>query len=155
MKSRVITDWILILCCYAVYAILIVLAVEFDLPNEAGVTAGGNGNQFLNDFRTWAFVALGISLTTVAYWYVIGEWGPKPHSTSQGSWILYWLLGFLLAAGGGGVSYFFGPQPSEGGEILAAFYIGSALLFYYLTTMLFSPVNVKYVVWGSKIFRRW
>lgn len=153
MNNRLLTDWILIFLIYAIYAGLIVVSTMFDLPTQLGVEVGNKGNGFLSDFQMWCFVSLGVSLFATIFWYVIGEWGPTPGASS--SPILYWLLGLVLATVGGIVGIFYGPQPSSGIELLAAIYITSSILFYWVATMLFSPVNVKYVVPGSKLFRRW
>ena len=88
-------------------------------------------------------------------WYVVGQWGFKPHSTTSSTWLLVWLVGLVLVIGAGITAFWLGPIPSQNPARLAGFYLLSGALFYYLATVLFSPVNVKYIVPGSKTFRRW
>jgi hypothetical protein len=155
MKSRLFADCILIVVIYAVFAAVVVLATQFNLPEIMDVRPGKGANTFLDDFQNWAFVSVGVSFLATVFWYVIGEWGPAPSAGNQGSSILIWLIGLILSGVGGILGYFYGPQPQTGLELLVMFYVGSAIFFYYLATMLFSPVNVKYVVPGTKLFRKW
>ena len=157
MTRRTITDLMLIIAVYAVYWSCIYLATTYNLPQQLQVTPqpGVEDADFLLNFNYWSLVVMGISLLAALGWYVLGAWGPKAHSTSHGTWILIWFMGLALALAAGFLAIWLGPQASDRAYILAAFYLVAASLFYYLATMLFSPVNIKYVVTGSKLFRRW
>jgi hypothetical protein len=69
--------------------------------------------------------------------------------------VLIWFMGLALTLAGGFLAIVLGPQPAENPYPLDAYYLCGGSFFYYLATMLFSPVNIKYTVPGSKIFRRW
>lgn len=157
MSKRTITDLMLIIALYAVYWACIYLAVSYNLPQQLEVMPqpGVDADAFLTDFNTWSLVVMGISLLAALGWYVLGAWGPKAHSTRHGTWTLIWFMGFALTVLAGFAAIWFGPQVSERIYILALFYLGGGILFYYLASMLFSPVNIKYEVLGSKLFRRW
>src|SRR5262245_26460650 len=156
MKKRVIVDILSIVVIYAIYWTIIIVGAlpDYDFPGGMGITAV-DAEQFLEDFKVWSQLVMGVSLVATFGWYVVGEWGPKPHTTRASTWLLIWFLGLVVALGGGFLGSWFGPVPSENREVLAAFYVVSAALFFYLATLLFSPVNVKYVVPGSKWIRRW
>jgi hypothetical protein len=61
----------------------------------------------------------------------------------------------VLVLSGGFAAFWIPSQPSLNAGSLLALYLASGVLFFYLATMLFSPVNVKYIVPGSKLLRRW
>ena len=157
MNKRIIADVILILALYGVYWMCIYLAVSYDLPQQFEVTPppGVEEGDFLANFNYWSLVVMGISLLTALSWYVLGAWGPKAHVTRHGTWTLIWLMGLAVVIGSGFIALWFGPQVSEKMVVLALFYFGGGIIFYYLASMLFSHVNVKYEVIGAKVFRRW
>jgi hypothetical protein len=157
MTRRTVTDLMLIIAVYAVYWTCIYLATVYNLPQELQVIpqTGVDPADFATNFNYWSLVVMGISLLSALSWYVLGAWGPKAHSTSRGTWILIWFMGLVASLTAGFIAIWLGPQASENAYVLAAIYLLAAALFYYLATMLFSPVNVKYVVAGSKLFRRW
>jgi hypothetical protein len=157
MTKRTVTDLMLIIAVYAVYWTFIYLATVYNLPQQLQVTpqTGVEDADFLTSFNYWSLVVMGISLLAALGWYVLGAWGPKAHTTSRGTWTLIWFMGLALSLAAGFVAIWLGPQASENNYVLAVIYLVAAALFYYLATMLFSPVNIKYVVVGSKLFRRW
>ncbi|HZI56698.1 MAG TPA: hypothetical protein VFF39_07970 [Verrucomicrobiae bacterium] len=157
MTKRTVADLMLIIAVYAVYWSCIYLATSYNLPQQLQVVPpqGVEETDFLLNFNYWSLVVMGISLLSAFGWYVLGAWGPKAYSTALGTWILIWFMGLALALAAGFMAIWLGPQAGEKAYVLAAFYLVAAALFYYLATMLFSPVNIKYVVPGSKLFRRW
>jgi hypothetical protein len=164
MKSRVPFDLLSILVLYGLFWALIYMVAlpQYDLGAELEVfppvLAGGgfmDWLEFYDSFQSWARLVMALSLVATLGWYVVGQWGPKPHSTKAGTWRLIWLVGLLLVVGGGFAAFWLGPMPSHNPHLLAIFYLVSGAFFYYAATVLFSPVNVKYAVPGSKWFRRW
>jgi len=155
--KRTIIDICLILVVYIVFGVCIYLAVNFNLPLQLEVVPkdGVDDAVFLESFNYWSLVVMGISLLVVLCWYILGAWGPKAHSTPRGTWITIWLMGLVVTVATGVVALFFGPQASQKAYILGLYFIGGGALFYYLATMLFSPVNIKYAIKGSKLLRRW
>jgi uncharacterized BrkB/YihY/UPF0761 family membrane protein len=155
--KRTIIDICLILVVYVAFGFCIYLAVNFNLPQQLEVLPkeGVDDAVFLEAFQYWSLVVMGISLLVTFCWYVVGSLGPKAHSTSHGTWVIIWLMGLLVVLAAGIVAWFFGPQASEKNYILGLYFCCGGAFFYYLATMLFSPVNIKYSVAGSKMIRRW
>jgi hypothetical protein len=155
--KRALIDICLILVVYVAFGVCIYLAVSFNLPQQLEVIPkdGMDDAVFLESFNYWSLVVMGISLLVALCWYILGAWGPKAHSTSRGVWVTIWLMGLVVTIVAGVVALFFGPQASEKAYILGLYFISGGALFYYLATMLFSPVNTKYVVIGAKLLRHW
>ena len=157
MKNRFAVDLLLIFAVYAIYWSLIYMATEYNLPDAIGVTpvSGTTGEQFRADFNYWAQIIMGVSLFAVLAWYVLGEWGLRAHSTSSGTWTLIWLCLLAMVLIAAFAAVWMGPQASENGYALDLFYFGGGVIFFWLATMCFSPLGIKYVVVGSRIIRRW
>jgi hypothetical protein len=153
MKSRVLIDFLLIVFLYLICAGLVYGAVTLDWPGALGVQVG-NAQEFSDRFLTWSEVAGGISVFCAFAWYILGEWGPRANKLSAGTWLAIWFAIFLAVILGSMAAIFLGPDATENGWILAVFYIIWGPAFYYLTTVLFSPVNTKYIVPGSDVIRR-
>jgi len=156
MSKRAVVDLMLIVALYALYWFCIYLAVSYNLPQQLEVTPqpGVDEADFLASFNYWSQVVMGISLVTALGWYAIGAWGPKPHTTSHTTWTLIWLVGLAVNILAGFGAIWLGPQVSDNLYILALYYLAGGTVFYYLSSMLFSPTNVKFEVVGAKVFRR-
>lgn len=163
MKNRFVIDLLWIVVLYAIYFVLVFLIAtpEYQVLEELEVfpplLLDGTlmtPENFYYQFEGQAQVALGLSLLATLAWYILGQWGPKPHSMKASAWVLLWMLGVAFALGGGLFIYFYYPVPSLNGGLMLAFLAGSALVFYYLATVLLSPVGVKFIPPGSKLLRR-
>lgn len=162
MNNRTLIDLLCIIAFFAIYFVLSYLAVQvhYDLTAQLRILPGeGMDVADLNEeFIVWSQLAMGVSFLAALAWYALGEWGLKAHTTSSGTWLLVWLLGLGLALAGGYIAFNqFVDQasPSENAQAAAFFYVGCGAVFYILTTLLFSPVHIKYVVPGSRYIRRW
>jgi hypothetical protein len=160
MRIRIVFDLGCIAVLYVVYWVVVYVGSlpEYNWPSLFGIyppSAVLDEETFLLALKYWALIGMSTSFIAVLAWYALGEWGPKPHEASRGTWLLLWLVCIALTLLGGFVALFLGPQPSEGIAKLAALYLGGGVLFLYLATMLFSPINVKFVVPGSRWIRRW
>jgi hypothetical protein len=153
MKSRVLIDFLLIVFVYLICAGLIYFAWDSNWPGQLGVQVG-DVKDFSDRFLTWAEVAGGISLFCAFAWYILGEWGPRANRLSTGTWLAIWFALFLVVIVGSMAAIFLGPQATDNGWILAIFYLIWGPAFYYVGTVLFSPVNTKYIVPGSGLIRR-
>src|SRR5579871_679656 len=156
MKSRVLLDFLLIIFIYLVCGGLVYGSYALNWPGELGVQVGAQQNvqDFLDKFLLWSEVAGGISIFCAFAWYVLGEWGPRANQLSAGTWLAIWFALFLAVILGSMAAIFLGPEVTENGWVLALFYVVWGPAFYYLATVLFSPVNTKYIVPGSGIMRR-
>jgi len=111
--------------------------------------------DYYAQFEQQALLVLAIALLATLGWYVVGQWGPKPHSTRSSTWTLIWLLAIVFVVGGAMAVFFSEAQPTVNADYVAIIFAAIGVLAFYSATVLFSPVNVKYIVPGSKIFRRW
>ncbi|HTS31697.1 MAG TPA: hypothetical protein VMH81_37760 [Bryobacteraceae bacterium] len=153
MKSRVPIDFLLMVFVYLICAGLIYGAVTMNWPSQLGVQVG-NVEDFLDRFLMWSEVAGGISIFCAFAWYVLGEWGPRANQLSSGAWLAIWFALFLAVILGAVAAVFLGPEATENAWVVAVCYVIWGPAFYYLATVLFSPVNTKYIVPGSGLIRR-
>jgi hypothetical protein len=153
MKNRSTIDLFCIIGLGAVFWAMIYLATTYDLL-ETWVTPE-NGKTFGQEFSDWAMIVMGISFLAVLVWYVLGEWGPRAHTMSSGAWMALWvcLLALVLAAAFAAI--LLGPQATENSYVLALFFIGGGVLFYWIATVCFSPVGVKTIPPLATLVRRW
>ncbi len=157
MKNRPVIDLFAIFVLYVIYWALIYVAYEYNLPDAMGVTPVSNttGQQFRDDFNYWAQIVMGISFFAVLAWYVLGEWGPRAHRTSSGTWMLIWFCLMALVLVAAFAAVWMGPKASENGYALALFFFGGGIIFYWIATMCFSPIGIKTLVPGARLVRRW
>jgi hypothetical protein len=153
MKNRALIDLCCIFALGAVYWALIYLACTNDVLESLGVTPAV-GQTFTQDFSFWAQIGWGVSVLAVLVWYVLGEWGLRATTMSSSGWMVLWVVLLLLVVGTGMTAVFLGPQATENSYWLGIFYVGGGLIFYWLTTMFFSPVSIKTIPPGSSL-RRW
>jgi|SRR5580700_2266213 hypothetical protein len=163
MKNRVPVDFLLIIIVYIACAGLIYGAVTMRWPTEdLGVTPGVDAHthqtyqaeSFYDDYANWSAVVGGISLFCAYFWYVLGEWGPRANTLSSGAWILVWLTLLVVTIATAMVAVFMGPAVADNGWVVTVSYMIWGPAFFYLATVLFSPVTTKYVVIGSSVIRR-
>src|SRR5262245_51792977 len=114
MRIRIVIDLLWIVVLYAIYwAFLYVAAAPdnqllekleiFEPTLGSGVPM--ERTEFYDQFQTWAQLVMGLSLLATVCWYVIGQWGPKPHSTGWSTWLLIWLVGLAVVLAGGFTAY--------------------------------------------------
>ena len=51
-----------------------------------------------------------------------------------------------------------GPRGDAAGPVnyaVLAYYLGFGVLWFYASTVLFSPTNAKFAIWPAKLVRRW
>jgi hypothetical protein len=117
------------------------------LPKE------GTGEDYRDSFRNWAMIVMGVSLLATLLWYVLAEWGFRVAiPVAQGKRLIWalWLAVTILAAF---AAVFFCPAASINSYIPTLFYFLGGTGFYYLATVLFSPVSYKYTPPGASFLR--
>jgi hypothetical protein len=157
MRSRAAIDMILILLIYGIYLALILLLSSNGVLESfnVGSTNRQQAATLSDDFTNSCMIVLAVSLACMLAWYVLGEWGIKPHRAKPGTYWFTWLALLIIVGIAGVVAYMLGPQPDENAYILAMFYLGEGLLFFYLASVFCSPVNAKYLIPPSKLVRHW
>jgi hypothetical protein len=172
MRNRLLIDVLWIIVVFGLFAAVVYLTPQPVLLLESMAVApptnevtGEPGSLYddpetgepgyYTQFELQAEMVLAISLLGVLAWYVVGQWGPKPHATKPATWTLIWLLDFLFVIGGAIAVFFSYPMPAANDQFVVIIFAVIAALSFYIATVLFSPVNIKFVVPGSKIFRRW
>lgn len=164
MRSRVLIDLAFIVLIYCVYMAIVVLVYgpEHVLTPPERV-----------DLDSFPWIVLGSSFLAMLAWYVIGEWGIKPHA-GVGAWYATWLLLLaLVAVAAFVVSFYFEPVAIKAiqtvndasgtvdtaGPSTIPIYpwlnVLGAIGFFYLGCVLFSPANAKFLIWPSKHIRTW
>jgi len=162
MKNRIPIDFLLILIMYLICAGLIYGAVAGDWLGQLGVQTGLDpetqkpmtAERFGELYEFWGGVIAGVSLLCAFVWYVLGEWGPRANKLSSMAWLFIWLALLVVAIAMGVLAVFIGPAATDNSWILIFSYLLWGAGFFYVATLLFSPVNTKYVVPGSSSVRR-
>ena len=157
MKNKdSLIDLGVIVVIYAIYWILIWLAVEYDLPGGLGIAGTAeyaDGDKFRAAFNLWAQVVMGVSGLLALAWYAVGEWGLRGHTTTPQTWLLIWFLMQVVVIVVSFLAFFLGPQASENALILDLFYVGSGTLFLYIASVFRSPTATKYLLWPARHVR--
>ena len=167
MKNRAPIDFLLILIVYLACAGLIYGAVTMDWPtDDLGVKLGTDphthqqyrvAEDFEGDYGTWCAVTGGVSLLCAFAWYISGRMG----SASQQA--LFRDLDLHLAglADGDDRGRDCRGHPADpeaeaidNSWILTLSYMLWGPGFFFIATVLFSPVNTKFIVPGSSVVRR-
>jgi hypothetical protein len=158
MKSRAPIDILLILLLYVACAGLIYGMVESTWWDDPFLVQVKNKGLFHNDLWPWLAAIGGLSLLCTLIWYVLGEWGPAANRLSGGSWIAIWFALLLVLIITGTIPAFWGPADDViedgNGWVLVICYMFFGAGFYYLATVLFSPINTKYIVPPSRLIRK-
>lgn len=111
--------------------------------------------EWLDSFRLWGSVGLGISLAAALGWYVLGQWWFMVDSWNNADKRPIWGLLFLFPLAGAILACILTQRAQEGSVLAYAFYFINGLLSYYLATALFSPSSFKYTPIGADKLRRW
>jgi hypothetical protein len=112
--------------------------------------------EWLEDFRVWGELGIGLAFAAGLLWYVLGQWVFKINNWQASGKRPVWALLFLLSVAGGVVTgIVLTRQAQEGAVIAYGFYALNGLLCYYLETALFSPTSFKYTPLGARKLRRW
>jgi len=165
MKNRAPIDFLLILIVYLACAGLIYGAVTMDWPtDDLGVKLGTDPHthqqyqikDFEGDYGTWCAVTGGVSLLCAFAWYILGEWGPRANKLSSGTWTFIWLALLMVTIAVGIVAVISDPEAEaiDNSWILTLSYMLWGPGFFFIATVLFSPVNTKFIVPGSSVVRR-
>ncbi len=126
--------------------------LEGQVIPPAGVKIG----LWLDGFKHWAVIGIGISCAASLLWYALGQCLFNIDGSGKAnSGRIVWCLLLVLPAVAIILGIYYTKFPQEAGWIAFVFYILNAILCYYLTTALFSPDKLKYVVPGSKYLRFW
>ena len=126
-------------------------------PSALGPTGNQNVQEFWRLFQTNAYYELLVSFVCTLLWFALGEWvirGWSPTST----WYVTWLVLLILIVASAIYLAYLGPRGDTAGPVnytVLSYYLGFGVLWFYLSTVLFSPTNAKFAIWPAKLLRRW
>jgi len=136
--TRIFRDLAGILLIYALYAAVTVLLYDVD--------------SFLNgEPPIWPVVMWLGSLIGMLLWYVLGEWVIRPNASST-TWYGTW---FLLLALIVGCACFVTYKELLSPDSYPWLHFLGGMGAYYLSSVFFSPLFAKYLIWPSRIVRKW
>jgi hypothetical protein len=116
--------------------------------------ANQNGDAY-GGFAKSALVVMVVSFISAIAWYCIAEWVFKVSTPVPQSRRLIWSLWLAVTVLGAFAAEFLGPKATFNAYIPTLFYFLGGVGFYYLATLLFSPVSYKYTPPGASAVRRW
>jgi len=114
-----------------------------------------DGPAYRDSFRNWALLVMGVSLVATVFWYWLAEAKfcvatPTVHSKRTA-----WAVAFVPLILAGLAAEFLGPKAQGNAYIPRLFFFLGGTGFYYLATLLFSPVSYKYTPLGASKIRAW
>jgi hypothetical protein len=154
--KKIIIDLIGIVVLYALFFGLIYLMAISSQPllqRLNVVPASGSGDEYREGFRNWALIVMAVSLVATLAWYALAQWAFRVAIPVARSKRLIWLLWLAVTILAGFAAVFLGPAASVNAHIPALFYFLGGAGFYYLATILFSPVSYKYTPPGASALR--
>jgi hypothetical protein len=148
-------QWTFIIILFVLFSALIFyvekgyLLAQYIVPSPSILL-----EEWLNFFLRVAFIGLGSAFIAVIFWYSWGTWlASFKKSQGFGKRLMWWIIFLLLSAVViASICY---TTAQEGVGIAHICYIFNTLGFFYLATVLFSPVPLKYYPPGARIIRRW
>jgi hypothetical protein len=178
MSNRLIRDFLGTFVIFGIFVLLGVaifnwhslswVGVEPAQP-DTGVIDSDTIAQYQKDLDSRAENALvltgGVSILSVFAWYLIGQWGPRAQRLSTLIWKLLWwfLLMLIVITAGFGDWYWLkqGDASKYVNHVESAWMNAAGVslvaggLFYWVTTVCFSPLNIKYMPPLARYLRRW
>lgn len=108
-------------------------------------------DTWINEFYAVALITVVFAFVGVVIWYLVGYLYYQITDWKNAKGFLAWLFIFVvtIAAVFGYGYYFIQPTEDLGKYISCLFFVGNALLIYWLSTAIFSPPTVKYAPLGS------
>jgi len=140
MKIRIFRDLAGIFLIYALYAVLTVWLYDMDL-------------SAWQPADIWPIDMLAGSLLGMLLWYVLGEWVIRPHASAT-TWYGTWFALLALILGWACFVFIMESQDTSANPNPWLHFLGGAG-FFYLASVLFSPLFAKYLIWPAVIVRKW
>ena len=109
--------------------------------------------QWLESFELWALVCVGAAAAASFLWYGIGQNVFNANGRKSYGKRGLWGFLFILPACAVIFSIFFIEETESSLWLAYLCFIGNGLLPYYVSTVLFSPVSVKYTPIGAERIR--
>jgi hypothetical protein len=135
----------------------LVIPGEFQVLDSL-VTTGPDisSDAWLELFRHWATISIGLALAAAVVWFVLGQWFYVINDWSKANnKRLVWIGLLLVSALAAVPSVFVTPPVQEWGRLAWVFYLVNNLALYYLATLWFSPSSFKYQPPLATILRYW
>jgi hypothetical protein len=162
MRNRAPIDFLLIIIVFLICGGLIFSMIQFRWYLDLGVQMTTDPetrkvmtpDKFDDVYGFWCYVVAGVSLLCAFAWYVLGEWGPRANQLGSSTWMFIWLALLVVAIGIGVTAVFLGPEVGENAWILTLSYFLFGVGPFLVATVLFSPLNTKYIPPGSSLVRR-
>lgn len=126
---------------------LVLDAFPPDLPNDPNM----NLDQWMESFELWALVCVGTAVVASFLWYGIGQNVFNANGGKSYGKRGWWLFLFILPACAIIFSIFLIEEAESSLWLAYLCFVVNGLLPYYVSTVLFSPVSVKYTPTGGGI----
>lgn len=142
MIKQTLIDMFGIFVLYAIYAGVVVLLYDLD-------------TTVFDDWPLWPLLVWCGSLGATMFWYLLGTFVIRPNSPPM-TWHWVWLALILVVFVCASVATYMELTSSA---TTSAFYpelhFGGGLGVFYLSSVLFSPLLGKYVIWPARLVRKW
>lgn len=154
MQQHII--FILVTLLFTVLFIFLVLIVEpiiledYYPPNLPDTLTM---EQWIESFQKWALICVGAALVAIVLWYVFAQRVFKGNNEKSYGKRGLWGFLFVLPLAAIIVSILSVEQAESSLWLAYLFFIGNGLLPYYFSTLLCSPIAVKYTPIGAKGIR--
>ena len=162
MNSNIVRDLAAIVLIFVIFfGGLYLIDTQKAMTDVFGVTPGvvegktPTADQYRQDFFMWSQVVLGVSLILTLMWYGLGEWGLRAHRMGDGSKLLIWVVLLVIELTIVVVAVLSGPPADFNAHVPVLIYLADGVLSFWLATVLFSPLDWKYVPPPAKLLRRW
>src|SRR5258708_998103 len=158
MSNKTFMQLLLIVILYIIfYGLIYIMAISGEplLQQLNVLPATLDGDAYRISFRNWALIVMIVSFVSAVAWYWMAEWRFRISTPITQSRRLIWALWLGVTILGAFAAEFLGPQASSNAYIPTLFYFLGGVGFYYLATLLFSPVSYKYTPLGASAVRRW
>ena len=126
-----------------------VLYFEANPPQLSNLTK----QDWIANFEFWAYICVGSAIVASILWYIFAQRVFKTDNQKSYGKRGRWGFLFLLPAVAIGASILLVEQAKSSLWLAYMFFIVNGLLPYYLATLVFSPVAVKYTPIGAKGIR--
>ena len=157
MTNKQLLNLIGILALAAVYALAIYFLIPDDVLGYTGKLNVHDQAAYIQSFRDYMSVVAGVAVLCSLTWFVLGGWGIKPWAPAR-TWYLSWFSLLLLILLTATVLCFVrldGAAPGPVSPQVASFYFLGGVAYFYLASVFFSPTHAMYLIWPSRLIRRW
>ena len=149
-------EFVGLLVILAVFAVAALFLCSVNGLGAVGITAPRvhpDMNALSDQLTTWTMVVVGACLAAALAWWAMGMYMFKAGRGEEGRWGTYWWLLMILPIVAAICAIFLEPTADGNVTVLMGFDVFGGVLFYWLSTAMFSPALTKHVPPVSRSLR--